>query len=200
MEHEMKLSSSAVRTARIERGWSQEQLAVASGLSLRTVQRVEAEGFASLGTAASLAATYGVPLVDLQAQAPRAEARPGRSVQGVFLIALAILMLAAIGESGRLPGTPQAAALAAMNILLGIVGTVLLVASGVRILMARHYVGAALAVVGTPCVVLLVGGLITSALAGRAPMWPTLGIGMVGVALVAMAMRVFARDPRIVPT
>ena len=66
MEHEMKISSSIVRRLRTERGWSQDQLAIASGLSLRTIQRVEAEGIASMDTAVSLAATYEIRLIELQ--------------------------------------------------------------------------------------------------------------------------------------
>ena len=60
MEEVMKISSAVVRRLRTDRGWSQEQLAIASGLSLRTIQRVEADGTASMGTKVSLAATFGV--------------------------------------------------------------------------------------------------------------------------------------------
>lgn len=66
MEHEeMKISPATVRRFRTERGWSQEQLAVVSGLSLRTIQRVEADGSASQETRMSLAATFGIQLSDL---------------------------------------------------------------------------------------------------------------------------------------
>ena len=64
-EQAMKISRSAVRRLRTAHGWSQEQLAIASGLSLRTVQRVEADGTASMATKVSLAATYGIPLDEL---------------------------------------------------------------------------------------------------------------------------------------
>ena len=68
-EQEMKISSYLVRRLRTERGWSQEQLATASGLSLRTIQRVEADGSASRETRVCLAATFDIPLADL-AEAP----------------------------------------------------------------------------------------------------------------------------------
>lgn len=68
MEHsepEMKISSAKTRRLRSERGWSQDQLAHASGLSLRTIQRVEAEGNASRETQVCLAATFGITLAEL---------------------------------------------------------------------------------------------------------------------------------------
>lgn len=64
-EQEMKISSAKVRRFRSERGWSQDQLALASGLSLRTIQRVEAEGNASRETQVCLAATFGISLAEL---------------------------------------------------------------------------------------------------------------------------------------
>ena len=62
MDHEMKVSSDVVRRLRNERGWSQEQLSVAAGLSLRTIQRVEGEGVASRETRVCLAATFDIDL------------------------------------------------------------------------------------------------------------------------------------------
>ena len=47
-----------VKKLRAERSWSQEQLAEMSGLSLRTIQRVEAGNKASLETLKSLAAVF----------------------------------------------------------------------------------------------------------------------------------------------
>lgn len=61
----MNISSSRIRHLRHERGWSQEQLALASGLSLRTIQRVETEERASRETRVCLAATFNLPLAKL---------------------------------------------------------------------------------------------------------------------------------------
>lgn len=61
----MKISSAKVRRLRSERGWSQEQLALASGLSLRTIQRVEAEGNAARETQVCIAATFAITLAEL---------------------------------------------------------------------------------------------------------------------------------------
>jgi transcriptional regulator with XRE-family HTH domain len=49
-----------VQKLRLKRGWSQQQLAEASGLSVRTIQRVEAGFPASTETLKSLAAVFEV--------------------------------------------------------------------------------------------------------------------------------------------
>ena len=54
-----------IRKLRIQRAWSQEQLAEFSGLSIRTVQRVEQGQAASLETLKSLAAVFEVSIGDL---------------------------------------------------------------------------------------------------------------------------------------
>jgi transcriptional regulator with XRE-family HTH domain len=49
-----------IQKLRLKRGWSQEQLAQASGLSARTIQRIEAGQPASTETLKSLAAVFEV--------------------------------------------------------------------------------------------------------------------------------------------
>jgi transcriptional regulator with XRE-family HTH domain len=49
-----------IQKLRLKRGWSQQQLAQASGLSVRTVQRIEAGQPASTETLKSLAAVFDV--------------------------------------------------------------------------------------------------------------------------------------------
>lgn len=49
-----------VQKLRLKRGWSQQQLAEASGLSVRTIQRIEAGEPASTETLKSLAAVFEV--------------------------------------------------------------------------------------------------------------------------------------------
>ena len=65
MEAQMKINGEAVRALREQKSWSQEHLASASGLSVRTVQRVEIEGIASAETRLALAAALDVPVADL---------------------------------------------------------------------------------------------------------------------------------------
>ena len=55
-----------VQKLRLKNGWSQEQLAQASGLSVRTIQRIEAGHPASVETLKSLAAVFEVDLATLQ--------------------------------------------------------------------------------------------------------------------------------------
>lgn len=54
-----------VRKLRIEKGWSQETLAQISGLSVRTIQRIERGGKASLETLGALAAVLEVDVSTL---------------------------------------------------------------------------------------------------------------------------------------
>ena len=71
MEQSMKIDGNKVRTLRESRAWSQEQLATASGLSVRTVQRAEVESSASRETRVCLAAAFGIDHNELN---PPAEA------------------------------------------------------------------------------------------------------------------------------
>lgn len=66
----------AVRRARIERGWTQAQLAIALGASRRTIQHIEAgEHTVSVGHAFSAAGVLGIPLFDLDRDALARSAR-----------------------------------------------------------------------------------------------------------------------------
>lgn len=58
-----------VRKLRLERGWSQEVLAEVSGLSVRTVQRIERGGNASLESLSALAAVLEVDIATLSTEA-----------------------------------------------------------------------------------------------------------------------------------
>lgn len=55
-----------VRKLRLQRGWSQEQLSAMSGLSVRTIQRIERGQNAGLESLKSLAAVFEIPVSDLQ--------------------------------------------------------------------------------------------------------------------------------------
>ncbi len=55
-----------IQTLRLKHGWSQQQLAQASGLSVRTVQRIEAGEPASVESLKSLAAVFGVDFASLK--------------------------------------------------------------------------------------------------------------------------------------
>lgn len=55
-----------IRKLRLQRGWSQEQLAEFSGLSIRTIQRIERGQKPGLDSLKSLAAVFEVQLSELQ--------------------------------------------------------------------------------------------------------------------------------------
>ena len=70
MRHELMINSDVVKALRAKRGWSQDQLAQASGIGLRTIQRVESEGRGSRETKVCLAATFEVSLEELESSPP----------------------------------------------------------------------------------------------------------------------------------
>src|SRR5262245_11355147 len=59
-----------IRKLRLQRGWTQDQLAEFAGISVRSVQRVELGAGASLETLKALAAVFEVDLSTLQDGAP----------------------------------------------------------------------------------------------------------------------------------
>ncbi len=59
-----------IRKLRTDRGWSQEQLAEISGVSTRTIQRIEQGGKASLESLKCLAAVFETPITDLKKDDP----------------------------------------------------------------------------------------------------------------------------------
>ncbi|TRW48676.1 helix-turn-helix transcriptional regulator [Aliidiomarina halalkaliphila] len=57
----MEIQATVVRETRVSKGWTQQQLSDVSGLSLRTVQRVESQGQGSLETCNALCAVLEIP-------------------------------------------------------------------------------------------------------------------------------------------
>lgn len=64
-----------VRKLRLERGWSQETLAEVSGISVRTIQRLERGGNASLESLCALAAVFEVDIANLSTETSMYEQR-----------------------------------------------------------------------------------------------------------------------------
>lgn len=58
-----------IRKLRLQKGWSQDQLAQLSGLSIRTIQRIERGQKAGLESLKSLAAVFEVQVSDLKQEA-----------------------------------------------------------------------------------------------------------------------------------
>ncbi len=71
-----------VRKLRLQRGWSQEQLAEMSGLNVRTIQRLERNGKASTESLKSLAAVFECDFIELQQkEAPTMPSPPDLSLE-----------------------------------------------------------------------------------------------------------------------
>ncbi|WP_448211731.1 helix-turn-helix domain-containing protein [Colwellia sp. MEBiC06753] len=98
----MQLSPEKIKHFRKENGWSQDLLAQAAGLSLRTVQRIEKDGNASMETQMALAAALDQPLPMLCHVSDKIEVlwKWRSMMQGLLAIATviaAIIMLITLG-------------------------------------------------------------------------------------------------------
>jgi transcriptional regulator with XRE-family HTH domain len=92
MDH-LKIDAEFIKAERQKRGWSQEQLAAAAGLGVRTVQRMESGSAASSESAKCLAAVFEIPFSRLAIEKPRALPLRRR------LLAAAAAVCAALGSS-----------------------------------------------------------------------------------------------------
>lgn len=61
----MKINADLILTLRKKRAWSQRELAIAAGLNLRTIQRIEREAAASLHSKKALASALDIDIQDL---------------------------------------------------------------------------------------------------------------------------------------
>jgi transcriptional regulator with XRE-family HTH domain len=87
-----------IKKMRLERHWSQDQLAEMSGLSIRTIQRIENGENAGLESLKSLAAVFETNIVDsdkkVEMEQIRKEEEYVQNVKGFYkLLAVAILSL-----------------------------------------------------------------------------------------------------------
>lgn len=98
----MQISPEKIKYFRQENGWSQDVLAKASGLSLRTIQRAEKEGNASAESQLAIAGALNKPLQDLALVSSQIEANWKwrnimQSVLGIISVLGAIIMLVILG-------------------------------------------------------------------------------------------------------
>jgi transcriptional regulator with XRE-family HTH domain len=110
MDTTMAISGEKIKALREARAWSQAHLAEAAALSLRTVQRVEAEGTASAETRLAIAAALGVPVGELNVEAPaiapeasRDRPYPGSINTLLLFFTFGAGLLFALWLGGRLP-------------------------------------------------------------------------------------------------
>ena len=77
------MNQELVKILRNQKGWSQSELAALSGLSVKTIQRVEhGQGAPSLDTAKALASIFDRPFSDFLPAAPPTE----KSVCGIAIV------------------------------------------------------------------------------------------------------------------
>ncbi|MFC4311742.1 helix-turn-helix domain-containing protein [Steroidobacter flavus] len=62
----MRVNAELILRMRKDKAWSQEELAIAAGLNLRTIQRIEKEATASLQSMKALASAFAVNIRDLE--------------------------------------------------------------------------------------------------------------------------------------
>jgi len=104
---DMQIDSNRVKSERERRAWSQEHLAAAAGLSLRTVQRVETAGSASNETARALASVLEVDLVTLRVPATMQPAHRMRGWRYAAVAASAVLALGVLFTRAAQAGDVQ---------------------------------------------------------------------------------------------
>ena len=79
---EEMINSELIKSLRLEKSWSQEKLAYASGLSLRTVQRAENSGTSSLETKLALSAALNVPAEKLMPHPSKPQQNQNTAIYG----------------------------------------------------------------------------------------------------------------------
>ncbi len=98
----MQISPEKIKYFRKQNGWSQEVLAKAAGVSLRTIQRIENDTNAALETQLAIAGALDMPLAELCQSSPRTEIywkwrSIMQSVLGLVVVVFAVGMLFMLG-------------------------------------------------------------------------------------------------------
>jgi transcriptional regulator with XRE-family HTH domain len=120
---EMKLDIDRVRQLRRERAMSQEELAGATGLSLRTIQRIETDGTASLESKKALACVFQVELETLD-DTREERARFVRGLNGGTILGMAGAVIGGTSAYVSISSALAAGQMSAGNagIAMGVVG------------------------------------------------------------------------------
>jgi len=89
----MLIDAGKVKDLRLENGWTQDQLAEMCAVSVRTVQRIEKTGIASLDTTNALAAVFRTERKTILAQGGVQTAQTEVSLKHAILIAATTLLV-----------------------------------------------------------------------------------------------------------
>lgn len=121
----MKLDIDRIRQLRRERAMSQEELAGATGLSLRTIQRIETDGIASLESKKALACVFQVELEALDDMREE-RARFARGLNGGTMLGMAGALIGGASAYVSISSGLAAGQMSAgdAGVALGVVGTV----------------------------------------------------------------------------
>jgi transcriptional regulator with XRE-family HTH domain len=84
---EMSVDRELVRRLRLDKSWSQEKLAEEAGVSLRTIQRIEADGVASHQSCRAIAEALGVEPAELRPAIAPSPSPPPVEPQGSVVVA-----------------------------------------------------------------------------------------------------------------
>ncbi len=90
----MEVRSDIIRQQRQAKGWTQQHMADAAGLSLRTVQRAERDGTTAKESAMAICAALGIDLAELSVipKVSPSELQPVRIKHPVITLATGILI------------------------------------------------------------------------------------------------------------
>ncbi len=93
----MEVNARKIKALRTSNGWTQQHLADACAISLRTVQRVERYGNASRETVASLASVFEMKQTELIVEEPQVELVNDKSVVMISVQSQSLIIAALIG-------------------------------------------------------------------------------------------------------
>jgi len=93
----MEVNAGKIKMIRTTNGWTQQHLADACGISLRTVQRVERYGNASQETLSSLASVYKLTQGELLTETDGREKLEEKSIVIINFQTRAVVLAALIG-------------------------------------------------------------------------------------------------------
>lgn len=190
---QVKVSIDKIRQLRTSKGWPQDQLARISGLSVRTVQRVESEGIASFNTAMSLAATFEVNVSELQ-QAPELEMSNKHGRYFGLFIGLVIMSLSLVSQPLHLPNDPYSTYMNLLSNVLVCFGILIMVPSVISAFKHKQFFALLLAFIGTPLSTMFVIGVLYFVLGLSVPKWELFVLGVGGVYLLIMSVKEFMKS------
>lgn len=81
----MRIDALKIKQIRTQKNWSQEQLSERSGLSLRTIQRIETTQIASKESINRIAQAFGLEPDSLMSNIQQSYTKPLQSIQNSFL-------------------------------------------------------------------------------------------------------------------